>query len=87
MAIDRIVVKNCNVVLRMYDGLDWHNIDSMDDSVHASDPLSNSSRSEERIEVHLQGLGVVYETFPETSTYTSRVLVLVQQLEILDRVS
>eukprot|EP00053_Salpingoeca_punica_P020200 m.210385 g.210385 ORF g.210385 m.210385 type:complete len:1906 (+) comp17818_c1_seq2:1492-7209(+) len=118
--VKRIVVRNANVLIKLFGGLDWPEqapamkaATAADSSAAADDTNGDDEgagaagaagaagsaaagaahagrgampRSEERIEVSLKKVGLVFETFAPEQVHASRLYVAVQQLEILDRI-
>jgi hypothetical protein len=96
-AVDRIIIRNGNVALRLHDGFVFGdpetNATGTATTAAAAASETAAKQSDENapmagfIEFRGRKINVSVDQFPLDATYAMRLVVLVDQLEILDRVS
>lgn len=95
----QVRLKGLNIVLRLHSGYDWGNRsmylnhpDNEDDETEGWTPVDANTFKEIRsqrdhVEIVVEGLSLAQETFRSADPkYSSRVKVVVRQLEILDKI-
>ncbi len=95
-AVDRIIVRNGNVTLRLHDGFAFDNAATNESAQSASGSVASDTATKQAddnapmagfIEFRGRKINISVDQYPLDASYAMRIVVLVDQLEILDRVS